>query len=181
MAGTAAFAIRPARPGDAVALPDVERSAARLFGAIPALAWLASGDVCDIETHAACIAQGTCWVGVDAKGGIAGFLSARATGDSLHIIELSVRQDAQGHGLGRGLLHAAMQWVRHAPQAAGRLTLTTFRDVPWNAPFYRKMGFGVMDQPPPELARMLAEEEAHGFPPGSRCAMQWRAGHEKTA
>lgn len=181
MTRTAAFAIRPAAPGDAIALPDVERSAASLFGAIPALAWLASGDVCDIETHAACIAQGTCWVGVDAKGGIAGFLSARPTGDSLHIIELSVRQDAQGHGLGRRLLHAAMQWARHAPQAAGRLTLTTFRDVPWNAPFYRKTGFEVMDRPSPELARMLEEEEAHGFPPGSRCAMQWRAGDEKTA
>ncbi|MGZ6673473.1 MAG: GNAT family N-acetyltransferase, partial [Solirubrobacteraceae bacterium] len=46
--------------------------------------------------------------------------------------------------------------------AEGRpaLTLTTFRDVPWNAPYYERLGFRVVapaDQGP-ELAAVVAEE-----------------------
>ncbi|POF63488.1 GNAT family N-acetyltransferase [Novacetimonas maltaceti] len=130
------------------------------------------------QAHLACIAAGTCWVADDAAGMVAGFLSARMWHDSLHILELSVRREAQGHGMGRALLHAAMRRVRQS-RLPGGLTLTTFRDVAWNAPFYRAMGFEEMASPPPWLAALLAEEVAGGFPPGSRCAMRWRPGKER--
>ncbi|WP_244182108.1 GNAT family N-acetyltransferase [Gluconacetobacter entanii] len=170
-------AIRAARPGDAAFLPAIERSAAQRFATIPALAGLATGDVMTAQAHRACIAECTCWVAQDDTGMIVGFLSARTQHDSLHILELSVRRESQGQGLGRALLHAAMHQVRQSRRTGG-LTLTTFRDVAWNAPFYRAMGFVDMDTPPPWLGALLAEEIAGGFPAGSRCAMRWRPGEE---
>ncbi|MFT8636144.1 GNAT family N-acetyltransferase [Novacetimonas hansenii] len=166
--------IRTGRPTDAAALPATERSAAQRFASIPALAWLATGDVMPAEAHLPCIAAGTCWVAEDTDGAIAGFLSAGIRHDCLHILEFSVRQDMQGQGMGRALLHAAMLRVQqmHMP---GGLTLTTFHDVAWNAPFYRAMGFEELTSPAPWLAELLAQEEAQGLTPGSRCAMRWRA------
>ena len=126
------------------------------------------------QAHLACIAAGTCWVVEDATGAIAGFLSADMRHDCLHILEFSVRKDAQGQGLGRALLQAAMIRVRQS-RVKGGLTLTTFRDIPWNAPFYRAMGFEDLAVPDPWLVELLAQEVAHGLPPGSRCAMRWHA------
>jgi hypothetical protein len=55
------------------------------------------------------------------------------------------------------------------------LTLTTFRDVPWNAPFYARFGFetlapGELD---PRLEAILRAEIAHGIPGDRRCAMRY--------
>ena len=46
-------------------------------------------------------------------------------------------------GIGRALLEKAIADARRRRLVA--LTLTTFRDVIWNAPFYQKLGFRVMD------------------------------------
>ena len=52
------------------------------------------------------------------------------------------------------------------------ITLTTFADVPWNAPFYRRMGFvelAAADNP--RLADELAAEAERGMPAVARIAM----------
>lgn len=56
------------------------------------------------------------------------------------------------------------------------VTLTTFCDVPWNAPFYQWLGFqqALALAPGHRLAEALREEYRHGFAPGSRCAMSWQ-------
>lgn len=56
------------------------------------------------------------------------------------------------------------------------ITLTTFKNVPWNAPFYARLGFEQLPEATlaPRLAAILAEEYRRGFAPGSRCAMSWR-------
>jgi hypothetical protein len=53
------------------------------------------------------------------------------------------------------------------------VTLTTFRDLPWNAPFYQRMGFIVLtdDSLDPHLREALQAEIAHGFPAERRCTM----------
>jgi hypothetical protein len=60
-------------------------------------------------------------------------------------------------------------------QGAGRLTLTTFIEVPWNAPYYRRLGFRPLDDArlTAALRRHLDEDLAHGFAVGSRCAMEF--------
>ncbi|MKW16615.1 GNAT family N-acetyltransferase, partial [Salmonella enterica subsp. enterica] len=44
--------------------------------------------------------------------------------------------------------------------------------VPWNAPFYRRLGFEMMTTLTPELRQKREEETAHGLAYGSRCAMR---------
>ena len=56
-----------------------------------------------------------------------------------HLEQLSVHPDHAGRGVGRALLSAACDWAREA--GYGDLTLATYRDVPWNAPFYASEGF----------------------------------------
>ena len=84
--------------------------------------------------------------------------------------ELSVHPDWQGRGIGAALLRGCIIDAGNSGFTA--ITLTTFDEVPWNAPFYRRLGF--VDRDPADNARLaqeLAREEAHGMPPGSRVAM----------
>jgi GNAT superfamily N-acetyltransferase len=161
--------IRRARMEDAEALPAIERSAGTLFRALPDLAWIADDSVMPAEEHRPAIAAGPAGV-AETAAGLAGFLSARLMPSSLYLAELSVRRDCQEQGLGRGLIGAAAEHARSLGVPA--LTLTTFRDVPWNGPFYARLGFTVMEEDAlePWLAAIRAEETARGLT--GRCAMR---------
>lgn len=166
------ISVRLARYEDVVLLPDIERSAAQSFKTIPSLAWIAEGACLPIETHLASLEAGTCWVAVTAQDRPIGFLTAERMQDRLHILELSVEAKAQGHGVGKALVAAACQAAQKA--GARSVMLTTCRAVPWNGPFYCKIGFRYLADAELDsgLRAILAEEEACGFPPGTRCAMQ---------
>lgn len=112
------------------------------------------------------LSAGTLWV-VDVDGVLVAFLAACVEGSRLHIDELDVRQDQQGQGLGRRLLAEAEAWAR--ARGLQRLSLTTFRAIPWNAPFYARVGFREWTDPPATLAQRLRQEAARGLP--DRCAM----------
>ncbi|WP_409268707.1 GNAT family N-acetyltransferase [Pseudomonas sp. KCJK9044] len=165
--------IRPAVPEDAPLLPAIETSAAQSFRLIDQLSWLAESPPMSVERHRQLIAQSTCWVAIDAEHRPQGFLSAERHGNELHIHEVSVDQSMQGQGIGRHLIEAAKDHARS--HRLGFVTLTTFTSVPWNAPFYARLGFETkapkdLDQ---RLAAILSEEYKHGFAPESRCAMVW--------
>lgn len=165
--------IRLAVPEDAQLLPAIETSAAQAFRMIDELSWLAESPPMSIECHSRLIALSTCWVALDAENRPQGFLSAERHGSDLHIYELSVMQSMQGQGMGRHLIEAAKDYARSS--RLGFVTLTTFTNVPWNAPFYSRIGFQIkvptdLDQ---RLTAILSEEYKHGFAPESRCAMAW--------
>ncbi|RTL95391.1 MAG: N-acetyltransferase [Hyphomicrobiales bacterium] len=164
--------IRPARAEDAEALPGIEQSAGLAFRAIPELAWLADGDNVSAQRHRALIADGACWVGADDRDRPVGFLSAGIEGDTLHVWELDVRLDRQGQGIGRALLERAIADATRRGLAA--VTLTTFRAVAWNAPFYRKFGFRILEgaEIDGRLTGLLGDEVEHGMALDQRCAMR---------
>jgi hypothetical protein len=58
------------------------------------------------------------------------------------------------------------------------VTLTTFRDVPWNAPYYARLGFAVIDEAyfDERLREVFAREVRIGLPVERRCAMQMTLG-----
>ncbi|MCR5880377.1 GNAT family N-acetyltransferase [Phenylobacterium sp. J367] len=109
---------------------------------------------------------GTLWVAV-AGGHVQAFLGATAHGERLHIDEFAVAQGHQGKGLGRRMLAEVIAFARGA--GFRRLSLTTFRDVPFNGPFYASAGFRFWDDAPPEFDAILAGEAARGL----RTAAPW--------
>ena len=86
----------------------------------------------------------------------AGFLITETVDGCLHVEQVSVDPSSARRGLGRTLLdHAAEQ---AAASGIPPLTLTTFADVPWNAPYYLRCGL-----------RLLADAEV---PAGLRAILQ---------
>ncbi|WP_150242332.1 GNAT family N-acetyltransferase [Nocardiopsis quinghaiensis] len=79
-----------------------------------------------------------------------------------HLEQLAVRPGHGGRGVGGALLGA----VCAEAAAAGhtRLTLTTFRDLPWNGPWYARRGFTVLPREEwgPGLEQVWETEERAG-------------------
>ena len=161
--------VRPTRPGDVASLPAIERAAGERFREDPCLAWLADGEVISAEQHLEYAERGLSWLAL-ANDQPVGFILAEAHPSSLFIVELSVDLDWQGKGIGRQLIACVADHARKRGLTA--LTLTTFRDVPWNAPFYAKLGFEYVAELTPELREKREEEAAHGLAYNSRCAMR---------
>ena len=77
-----------------------------------------------------------------------------------------------GQGIGRRLIDAAIAAARVRGLSA--VTLTTFRHVPWNAPYYQRLGFETLaaHQLNQRLAIILKGEVEAGLPGDRRCAMR---------
>lgn len=116
------------------------------------------------------LGHGTLWVIDDQGGALVGFLGAHRDRSELHILEFDVEAGHQGKGFGRLLLNHVIAWARS--EGLSELTLTTFRNIPWNAPFYASMGFSeIADADMPlHLAEILEAERARNLE--ERCAMR---------
>ncbi|MBG5756423.1 GNAT family N-acetyltransferase [Pseudomonas aeruginosa] len=166
------YRIRTSRDEDAALLPAIERSAGESFRLLPELAWIADAGVAGVDFHRRLIERGSHWLAEDADGQPVGFLAAERCADELHIAELSIAQAHQQQGLGRRLLERAVTYA-HASHCRA-LTLTTFCDVPWNAPFYARLGFQRLtwQEAGERLRAILGHEQEIGFAADSRCAMR---------
>jgi GNAT superfamily N-acetyltransferase len=162
--------IRLAEATDAAQLAEIERSAGELFRTLPGLAWISDEPIGSAQDFLPLILAGTVWVAEDGTSGLVGELRARIAGDELHIVELAVVREFQQRGIGRALIDAVAQWARLRGLRA--LTLTTFRHVAWNAPFYARYGFVELADAglDARLGMILRSEAEHGLP--NRCAMR---------
>lgn len=166
------FTIRRATPTDAPLLPTIEQSAGQAFRQIPDLAWIADDSNQPVERHLALIAHGVSWVAVDPTDAPIGFINGEVLNGNLHIWEMSVHAEHQGKGIGRALMAQARWWA--VEQHVLGITLTTFRDVPWNERFYKTLGFVTLEggQVTAGLRKVLDEEVRDGLPGERRCAMR---------
>jgi ribosomal protein S18 acetylase RimI-like enzyme len=78
-------------------------------------------------------------------GAIAGFLIWSPKDGLAYIEEISVDPAHAGHKLAARMIDRLCEDVR---ARFARVSLATFRDVPWNAPYYAKLGFTEMRQSP---------------------------------
>lgn len=92
--------------------------------------------------------------------------------DAVHLEEIDVHPDHGRRGLGTRLVLQVCDWARvHGYRS---VTLTTFRDLPWNLPFYAHLGFAVV---PPEqqsagLLAVIDDETRRGLDPSRRVVMR---------
>lgn len=158
-------------PEDGPALQRIERRAGERFRVI-GRPEVADAEPASLEQLAHYAADGRAWVAVDDDGARIGYVLVDRVDGQAHVEQISVLPDQQGRGVGRALLGAVRRWAVEAGMAA--LTLTTFRDVAWNAPLYRHLGFVELTEPEigPELRALRAAEAAHGLDPAERVCMR---------
>jgi GNAT superfamily N-acetyltransferase len=138
--------IRRARPDELELLLDIEREAGRAFAEI-GMPEIAEDDPGTVEDVAAA------WVAVDEDDRPVAYLVSSVVDGRAHVDQVSVRPSHARRALGAAL-------IDHLAAVSGTpLTLTTFRDVPWNAPYYERLGFRVFE-PGPELAALMRREAA---------------------
>jgi GNAT superfamily N-acetyltransferase len=151
------FGVRPVRPEELALLPALERAADAMFDRLGIGPLPGPGTVEEFAAALVVLVAGDPPVGlcrIDELAGtdhISGHPAAGA-----HLEQLSVHPDHGGRGIGRALLRAALEWA--GANAFDELTLVTYRDVPWNGPFYASEGFVEVGPADDWLAR-------HGLPP----------------
>lgn len=163
--------IRPARQSEAGMLREIERAAGRRFADI-GLDAVAGAEPTPADVLIAAARARHLLVGVDGHDRPCGFALFGAIDGLAHLRELSVHPDHAGRRLGAALVEAVTAWAREAGLPA--LVLTTFREVPWNGPYYRRLGFSELpaEAQGPGIAAILAAEAALGL--AGRCAMSRR-------
>lgn len=150
--------VRPAQPRDIPLLPRIERSADGMFQAL--------GIVFPAGPTAVEEAVGADVLVLDDPP--IGFAAVLEMDGHPHLEQIALDAAHTGRGLGGLLLEAVIE------RARGELTLITFRDVPWNAPWYARFGF--LDLPEwrwgPQLrAHWQAEIDAGLHALGARTVM----------
>lgn len=163
--------IRAVNADDLPRLQDIERAAGQCFRDI-GMAEIAEDEPLSVDELACYQESGLAWAAVDAADLPGAYLIAEPVDGNLHVEQVSVHPDHARRGTGQALLnrladHAAFDGVP-------ALTLTTFTDVPWNAPYYLRCGFRVLDDK--EIGRGLREirrrERAHGLDRWPRVCMR---------
>lgn len=167
---SAGYRIALARPEDIAALASIERAAGELFrGHIPDA--LLSETTAEGELR--CAQQtGLLWVAlVDDRP--VGFALLEAVSDRwLHLEEMDVHPAYARRGIGTALLDAIADRARQHGYV--EITLTTFRDLVWNMPFYARSGFAELapGELRLELRNIIAAEAARGLDAHRRVAMR---------
>jgi GNAT superfamily N-acetyltransferase len=175
------YTLRRARPEELAVLPEVEHLAAQQFlqSAHP---FIAGAETQTLEQLREYQRQGGVWVAVPAEGGgIAAFALCKEVDGAAYLAELDVHPEHARQGLGRALFEVLRHWARE--QGYAEMLLTTFRDVPWNAPYYERWGFRIMreDEPGPGLRAIREHETRSGLPPASRVCMMLSLGKRRTS
>ena len=147
---------REARATDFPALQRIEQSAGRAFASI-GMAAVAEDEPPSLETLGAVRRAGHAWVAVDGDDRPLAYLLSALVDGALHIEQVSVAPASARRGIGAALIDVV---ASQAPSEVAFLTLTTFRDVPWNAPYYLRLGFTEIDPGAlgEELSRVVDHE-----------------------
>ena len=145
--------LRAASIADLQGMIDIEIAAAGLFptSVLPESVGR-SGSPDEIRAG---IQASLAWVAEAAHTGVVGFLVGETVGTSMHIVEMDVLPSQARQGIGGQLLEHSIAYSK--TMGFREVTLTTFLNIPWNAPFYARHGFKVVGDSNhyPHLAQAL--------------------------
>lgn len=163
---TVLIKIRPATPEDLKPIPEIEITAGQIFRSVgmDAIADDAPPTLKSLERFRK---AGHAWVAIaqppadssDDSAKIVGYILVHLLDEtsvnipSAHIHQVTVAPDFTRKGVGAKLVKHIELWAKD--KSFRELSLTTFRDVPWNAPYYRRLGFRVVSD-----EELLKEENA---------------------
>ena len=164
--------IRPARRDhrELEQLQAVEARAGTLFSAI-GMPEVAEDDP---PTVAELLAAHVLLVAVDPDDRPVGYARVEVVDGHAHLEQLSVDPAFGRRGIGAALLEAVILVARE--RGDREVTLTTFRDVAFNAPYYERHGFQRVPDAERSVAlvELVAAEAGHGLDPAQRVVMRRR-------
>ncbi|WP_406102868.1 GNAT family N-acetyltransferase [Streptomyces sp. NBC_01003] len=163
--------IRAVRLDELPLLQDIERAAGQCFRDI-GMPEIADDEPLPLGELARYHHAGLAWVVASDADAPAAYLIADRVDGNLHVEQVSVHPDSSRRGIGRLLLdHLAAHATSTGVPA---LTLTTFTQVPWNAPYYARCGFQLMHDSSltPGLWKIREREAAHGLDRWPRACMR---------
>jgi GNAT superfamily N-acetyltransferase len=166
------YTVALARLSDLAGLPTIELAAARLLEGHAPESILAEST--SLEDLRGAQADGRLWVAL-ADDEPVGFAIVEMLADGLpHLDEIDVHPEYGRRGLGTALVRAVCDWT--AAREFPEITLTTFRAVRWNMPFYARMGFEPVPEREhrPAVREVVDEETARGLDATARCVMRYR-------
>jgi GNAT superfamily N-acetyltransferase len=154
---------------------EVQRAATQMFASV-GMTTVAEAGPSPIEAFARYQTGARAWVVTGDDDVPIAYVLADVVDGFAHVTDIAVHPDFQRRGIGRRLLDHVAGWGR--ARGLTRLTLTTFRDVPWNEPFYERRGFRELrdDELTPALRDKFDNEtrtvvETTGFGRSSRVYM----------
>jgi len=112
------------------------------------------------------------WVARDETDRAVGMVIVSVREGVAYVEEIDVHPEHGRRGLGARLLARACEWARELGYPA--IALSTFRDVPWNGPFYRRHGFRDLrpDEWSPGMRAIRNREARHGLRVDARVFMR---------
>jgi ribosomal protein S18 acetylase RimI-like enzyme len=162
--------VRAAHAEELPVLQNIERAAGQLFRDV-GMFEVADDEPLSLDELLGYQRAGRAWVAADSDDVPAAYLIADPVEGNLHIEQLSVHPRCARRRIGRRLLdHLALHALATRVPA---LTLTTFADVPWNAPYYRRCGFRVIGEEAltPGLRSIRQHETTRGLDRWTRVCM----------
>ncbi|MDQ1035319.1 ribosomal protein S18 acetylase RimI-like enzyme [Streptomyces sp. V3I8] len=162
--------VRAATSADLPVLQDIERAAGepfRIFG----MPEIADDEPPPLDLLERFRKAGHAWVAEDSAGRLVAYLIGEPVDGAFHIEQVSVHPDAAHQGVGRTLIAYVAGRARR--QGLTGLSLTTFAEVPWNAPYYERLGFRVLAEHEltPGLRGIRAAEAENGLDRWPRVCM----------
>jgi GNAT superfamily N-acetyltransferase len=165
------FTIRTARVEELASLIEIERAAGEAFRQL-GMGLVADDDPGSAEELVPYAEDGRAFVAVDPADRPLAYLVVAALDGAAHIEQVSVDPAHAGRKIGRALIEHAETWARDRGLAA--LTLTTYVEVPWNGPYYERLGFRYLtpDEETPGLRAIRDRERRSGLDAWPRACMR---------
>jgi len=164
------YSIKLARKQDLAFIPSIELAAAKLLAGYAPESVLAETTSLEELNHA--LDRECLWVVVKDDLPVGFAHVEQIEPKASHLKEIDVLPEHGRRGLGTRLIQAVCNWAAESGSSA--VTLTTFREVPWNMPFYERLGFTEIpaDELSPALLAILEGEAALGMDRAQRVAMR---------
>jgi GNAT superfamily N-acetyltransferase len=163
--------IREARAKDLPKMRDIEAAAGEAFRTLD-MGAIADDVPPSVKALAIYQEDARAWVATDSDDDAVAYILVDVVEEFAHIEQVTVHPLHARQGLGRELIDRAAHWA--VARGLKGITLTTFERVPWNAPYYVRLGFQLVPEHECSdgLHQIVQAERTHGLDAWPRVVME---------